>query len=330
MSHDNSTSLRRIYMEVCRGYSCARHEGQDVFIKHLGVFDQTEIDSLREEAFDRAAARGIKTEADKLKWLEDKKLWTKKDEAELTTQEAYVANLQKTRSKLALKSQVEQMDKQLSEARGKLADSANKRVRLLGLTAEHVADQKVQYEYIRLSFYIDRECRRPLFDSDDIGNLSDEQADSLLFDYIGTVTQFSPENLRAIVIAPFFTNYFYLCGDRLDTFFGGPISHLTIYQTNLLSYAQYFKSIMTQNDLPKEVMNNPDKIEEYVLRSRNMKTLVDKAGNNDRMAIIGATSDDLKAAGLEDGSAAVRADMRRGVKSGIEAAKTREVSHSGR
>ncbi len=222
------------------------------------------------------------------------------------------------------------MTKQMDDARTKVNEMANRRANLIGLTAEHVADQRVQYEYIRLSFYEDRALSRPMFTASDIANLTDQEAETLLFEYIEVMTRFSADNLRRIVIAPFFTNQFFLCSERLEAFFGRPMVDLTIYQTNLLSHGQYFRSILTQNDLPKEMLNNPDKIEEYVMRSRNMKAIVGKAGNHDRVAIIGATTDDLKAAGLEDGSDKVRADMRRDVKSGIQAAKTREVSQNAR
>ncbi len=324
----SDSALRRIYSEVCRGYSEATYLGRATYVKHLTIFDQTEIDAIREMAFDRAANRGIKTEAEKLKWLADKGLWVAKDEAELAGQRAYIDNLEKTRGKLAIKSQVDQMDKQLTEARAKLTKETDRRARLIGLTAEQIADQRAQYEYIRLSFHEDRALSLPMFTPDDVANLTDEEADALLFAYIGIITRFSPANLRQIVISPFFTNQFYLCGDRIETFFGRPMVDLTIFQTNLLHHGQRFRSILTNNDLPIELLNNPDKIEEYVMRSRNMRQVVDKAGNHDRVALIGATGADLKAAGLEDGSAKVRQDIGRQVRNGMEAARTREVSQN--
>ncbi len=326
----SDSALRRIYSEICRGYSETTYLGHAAYVKHLTVFDQTEIDTLREEAFDRAANRGIKTEAAKLKWLADKGLWLTKDESDLGMQRAYIENLEKTRSKAPVKSLADQMTNQIAEARTKVNELADKRARLIGLTAEQVADQRVQYEYIRLSFHRDRALSQPAFSADDITNLNDDETDALLFSYIDVITRFSPENLRHIVIAPFFTNQFYLCGDRIEAFFGRPVVQLSIYQSNLLSHGQYFRSILTNNDLPKEVLSSPDKIEEYVMRSRNMKAAVSKAGNHDRVAMIGATSEDLRGAGLEDGSDKVRADIRRGVRSGIEAAKTREVTQNPR
>lgn len=322
--------LRRLYADICRGYSVTSYDGAPVYLKHLSVFDQTEIDETHAIQFERAANRGIKTEAQKLKWLETKGLWRPKDEADLASQRSYVETLEKTKSKLGIKSQIDQLIKQIDEARTKLAAAANRRERYIGLTAEHIADKRTQYEYIRLTFYADSELRRPLFDEGAIGQLTDEQADLLLTTYILIITQFTSDAFRRIAISRFFTDQFYLCADRQEAFFGRPMVDLTLWQTALLSWGQRFYSIMTQNDLPKEVLSNPDKIEDYVNRSRNLKSLVSKSGPGDRVAIIGASADDFKAMGVEDGGDKVRADIRREVKSGIQAAQTREVAHKPR
>lgn len=322
---DSATQLRRLYADICRGYSLGSHKGVFVYIKHFTVFDYTEIDAAREEAFESVVKRGIKTEAQQLKWLETNGLWSKKDDQDLAVQNDYLDSLRKTKSKMPYKAQIDQINKQIVSAEIEVGKLTNKRAKLLGKTAEQVADQKVQYEYMRLAFFVDAEMRTALLTREDVAQLSNRDADNLLFSYIDSVNQFSPDSLRRISIAPFFTNSFYLCGDDVTRFYRRPIVDLTIYQTNLLSYGSYFKSLMTQTEIPKEMANNPDKVEEFVARSRNMKSLVNKAGDGDRVALIGASGDDFKALGVEDGSAVVRADINKGIKSGLEAAKTREV-----
>lgn len=326
----SDAALRRLYADICRGYSIVEYEGRAVYIKHLSVFDQTEIDETHALQLEKATKRGIKTEADKLKWLQTKGLWMPRDEADLAGQKAYVGNLEKTRSKLAIKTQVDQMTKQIEEARNKLNSSIVRREKFIGLTAEQIADKRTQYEYIRLTFYHDPELRCPVFSKSDVGQLTDEQADMLLVIYISTITKFTSDIFRRIVINRFFTDQFYLCAERIETFFGRPMVNLTLWQTVLLSWAQRFYHLMTQNELPPEVMNNPDKIEDYVARSRNLKNLVNKAGSGDRVGIVGATAEDFKAMGVEDGGDKVRADIARQSKSGIEAAQTREVTHKAR
>lgn len=301
--------------------------GRTCYVKHLTVFDQTEIDSIYEEAVETAKQRGIPTEAAKLADLEAKKAWTKKDDQDVSMQRAYVENLYKTRAKLLTQAQLKQTNGQIAEAENSLNKLLEKRANLIGKTADQIGDQRVQYEYIRASFFADVKLQGQLFSRADIRELTDEEAEQLLMIYVGSVSQMGPDTLRKIVIQPFFTNFFYLCGDDLTRFFQKPIYELSVYQANLLSYAQYFKRIMTENDIPKEFLNNPDKIEEYILRSRNQKAMADKmAANADRVAIIGATSEDFKMMGVEDGSKTVRADIQRGIKSGLDALKTREAT----
>lgn len=323
-----SIHLRRLYSDICRGYSVAELGNQVRYVKHFSVFDYTEVDEVRERAFEDVVRRGMRTEEQVKKWLADQGLWGVKEDRELAIQEDYLESLRKTRSKAHLISQVKQMDVQINEAELKVAELANKHARLMDKTAEQAADQKVQYEYMRLGFFTDAGLTTPLLTREAIDELSDGETESLLFAYIDVINRFSSDTLRKIAVAPFFANYFYLCGDDPTRFFGKPVSHLTLNQVNLLSWGSNFKSLMTQNEIPKEMQGNPDKIEEFIARSRNMKSLVNKAGEGDRVALIGATKEDFKALGVEDSTNLVRDDAKRGVKSGLEAAKTREVTYT--
>ena len=323
-----SPHLRRIYADICRGYSLGSYQDRPVYIKHFTVFDYTEIDSVREEAFEAVVKRGIKTEAQQLQWMESNGLWTKKDDQDLAVQTDYLESLRKTRSKMPYKAQIAQINKQIGEAEIGVGKLTNRRAKLLGKTAEQVADQKVQYEYMRLAFFDDPELKTPTLTCESVTQLNGQEADTLLFSYIDSINQFSADHLRHIAIAPFFTNSFYLCGDDVTRFLMVPVVNLTIYQTNLFSYGTYFKSLMSQTEVPKDMANNPDKIEEFIARSRNMKSLVDKAGPGDRVALVGGTGEDFKALGVEDSSAMVRADVSKGFKSGLEASKTREITYT--
>lgn len=315
--------LRQAYMEICRGYSSATWMKAPIFIKHLNVFDQTKIDQFRAEALRAALARGIKPENDILAYLEKKGLWTVKEAKELVQEEAYLENLRKTRSKIAFKIQADQLDKQIGEAERKIYQLAAKRSKLIGKTAERVADDKTQYEYVRLSFFKDVALTDPLFTLEDIGQLSDAESQAAMILYVDSINRFSQDVIKNISIQPFFTNYFYLCGEDLFNFFRRPIYELTMYQVNLLSYAQYYKAIMSQNDIPKDIAGNPDKIEDFVNRSRNAKNIVAKAGNQQggRVGLVGATKEDFDAIGVKDSTDTMREVAQKQYKSGREGAQ---------
>ncbi len=120
---------------------------------------------------------------------------------------------------------------------------------------------------------------------------------------------------------PFFTNFFFLCGDDINAFFGKAVVNLSIYQANLLSWAIHFKSLL-QNDIPKEFLSNPDKIEDFIMRSRNLRNAADKMqAGAQNIAIFGAETSDFKAMGVEDSSAQIAKDIEANVKSGLQEKK---------
>lgn len=323
MESSPSASLRAIYAEICRGYSEANWNNSVIFIKHLSVFEQTDIDNCYERELKRAIERGIPTESDKLKFLEKRKIWTKKDEAELFREKDYLENLRKTRAKAALKLQANQIDSQIKESQQKINKIVSKRNHLIDITAEKVAELKSQFEYIRLSFFTDRQLTIPLFNHNDINKLDDDDSNKLLELYIDCIERFKHDIVRKIAIKDFFTGSFYLCGDNIPAFFQKPMVSLTNYQVNLLNYGQYFKSIITQNDIPVEMLDDPEKLEDFVNRSKNVKNIVDKSSvsKGGRVGIVGATAEDFAALGVKDGTDEMRDVAQKQYKTGRDAAK---------
>lgn len=320
MSPAELVALRRAYGEICRGYSETKYGGNVVYVAHLTSFDQTEIDILQEEAANTAIKRGIPTEADRLKWLDKKGIWTIKDERSLDTQKRYVDNLRTTKSKLFIKADIERMDKQLKEETLKWENMFYRRAKGIGLTAEQVAERRVQMEYIKLSFCRDRDLNLPLFTDKEMKELDEEDSESLLFTYIEVSGRLNINAIRRIALQPFFTNQFYL-SENLYDFFGIPLVDLTIYQSNLLSYGQYYRNILTHHKVPKEFLEDPDKVEEYVNRSSNAKKVMSKVGaEGGRTGIVGGSAEDMQMMGVEDGTKTMQDIASKGYKDARSAA----------
>ena len=318
----NLTHLRRVYAEVCRGYYQTEWNGKPLYVRHLTTFDQTEIDGLEADALERTIKRGILTEESKVKWLESKGMWTADEENELARERSYMDNLLKTRAKAGLEWQVKQVDKQLDEARMKISRLANKRAGAIGLTAERVADQAVQFEYVRLSFFTDPQMALPLFSRADMDNQQEDESEGLLGLYIEALGRYSQDTIKQISLSPFFTNHFYLCGDDVSTFFGKPIADLTLYQVNLLSYGHYYRSIFSQHKIPKDIADKPDEIESYITQSQNARDMLSRAGGEGgRVGIVGATKKDFKNMGVEDGTSTMRTAASKGFTNAMDAAK---------
>jgi len=316
------TQLRRVYAEICRGYSEATYFDNEVYVAHFTTFDYTEIEAWQEEAQDRAVQRGIKTEAERLKWLNDKGIWTAKDETALSNHRMYVENLRKTRAKCAFKAQIDAIEAQLKEGETDLDKILDKRRRMIGITAEIAAEQQVQFQYVRYAFYRDRDLEYPLFSDIEMNKLDDEESDTLLSIYVGVVSRFSLDTIKRIAVQPFFANQFYLCADDIRAFFGLPIVDLTIYQANLLTWGQYYRNIFMHEKVPTEIATDPTKIDEFITRSANVKQVMAKTKQNETfVGVVGASSEDFKAMGAEDGTAHMNQMAAKQFRDGKDAAK---------
>lgn len=320
-------NLRRVYADICRGYSTATWRGEPIYIKHLTHYDQVDIDVYYEGALRAAKGRGFKTRAERLKWLSDKGLWARRDDSDLDMQRAYVDNLDKTRSKLYIQSQIKGITQTLNEAREKLFKDIRRRDDLIGLTCEQVAEQRVQFHYVYLSCFRDRALTQPVFTLDDLAQIDDDESDELITFYVAAIRCLDIEAIRRASLAPYFTNHFYLCGEHLHTFFGKPVCDLTSHQVNLLSYGMYYKNILSANKVPDEIKNNPDKLEEYVNKSAAFKAAIAKTGGEGgRIGIVGATPDDFKALGVEDSTKTMQEAAERGYTNAMDAAKDMGVT----
>lgn len=317
------TALRRIYGEICRGYSETTWRGNPVYVAHLTTFGQTDIDAAQELAYEEAVARGVKTEKERLHWLEVNKIWTAKDETSLTHERVYVENLEKTYSKLTMKVQRDTVMKQLVEGRDKLSHLITRRYCAIGVTAERVAEQKVQYEYIRLSFYSDPDLENRIFANHDLRALSDEDSDDLLISYVDISDRFTHDNIRRIAVQHFFSNQFSLCGKAVHTFFDIPIVDLTIYQTNLLLWGRHYQSVFENHKVPPDIAGDPAKIDDYMNRSANAKAMMAKANAQEggRVGIVGASAEDFQVLGTEDGTSKMQGFAKKGYTDARDAAR---------
>lgn len=285
-------NLKKVYSDICRGYSIGIWERKSIYIKHLTHHDQVEIDEFYDQALAAAIGRHIRTEKEQIKWLADKKLWTIKDDIQIKQHQGYIDNLIKTKNTLFIKAQIEPIQKSLEDAIVKQKVDLRRKDELLGLTAEKVAEQKMQFEYLRLAFYKDSGLSEKLFSVKDISRLSDEDANSVLSLYIDSISSMDNQSLRKISVSNYFTAPFYLGGDRADVFFGKSLCELSFIQVNLLTYGIYFKNILQAHQVPEEHRENPDRIEEFVTRKASADKALNKAGSG-RVGIVGATQEDF-------------------------------------
>lgn len=294
-----TSNLRRLFADICRGYSTARWRDEAIYIKHLSHFEQVDLDGEYQRYFDAAKVRKIPTTEEKLAWLTAQGIWAKKDDADIRMQKDYLDGLRKTKEQLFNKAQLKDLDRQINEVSAKLYEVTHRREVLIDLTCERYAERRMQDYYIYLSFHRDAKLTMPLFARPEFNDLQDEDLDELNGLYYTFLLSFDQLQLRRLAVAPFFMSYFYLSSNA-ETFFGRPISQLTYYQLNLLSYAIHYKQLYQNNDIPDSTKGDPDKIDESLSKGKAIKAAAAKAaGKGGRQALVGISKEDLEAAGVK-------------------------------
>ena len=165
MSSTQKTAVnyRYIFKDIVSGFSEVDYDKQIFFVKHLSALDQVDLEVLEEKFYDKAKKRGLPTEEDMLERLDEEEMWLGKDEAEITKQQKYIAQLENTRKQFYLKSDMEANLVQMKEARLKLMELEAAKEGLLGQTCEKYSKNRVSDHYILKSFYKNSELTQEAF-----------------------------------------------------------------------------------------------------------------------------------------------------------------------
>lgn len=296
-----SSVLRKAFVDICNGYSSALYDGREIFVKHLNHRDHLNVEEKQAEYEADAKKSGLPTEAQKLESLKKNGMWSESKELNIERQKSAVARFEDAKKKAILPSVVKQYDGQIAIETRKLNKLLDERESIIGLTVEKHAQKLTNDYYIIENLYLDKELSKKFLSADNFDYLLDSDVSKIVEAYNLAILPCSEANIKKLSIQDFFQSYFFLCSDNLHSFYGKPIVDLTFYQIKLGNYAKYFKGIFENHDmskLPKDVKEDPDKIEQYILTSKESNKAIEQS-KGDNTSLVGATQEDLKALGLD-------------------------------
>ena len=115
MSILKQSILKRILRDVARGFSVSYYQEKRIYVKHLGIIDQVDIDDYREEHYERAKKRGVPTQQEALEILFENGDWTKEEEEEIETKTKFIDQLIENKSGMYLQRQLDYQDELIEE-----------------------------------------------------------------------------------------------------------------------------------------------------------------------------------------------------------------------
>lgn len=293
--------LKRILRDVTRGHSIASYKGERIYVKHLGLIDQVDIDDYRDEHYAKAEERGIPTEKEVLSFLIENKEWSQKQEDEAREKEKYIDRLIENKSGMYLQSQLDSQDELIQHERKELNEKIAIRKSLLGNTCEEYADKRCIDLYVIKSFFKDENFKKRVFTQESFDDLTHRELSGVTNIYDKIFGTFTEENFQKLVIEDFYSTYLHACEKPMD-FFGIPTLELTHYQLRLYSYTTLFKGIFTSGEeVPFKIRKDPQKLIDWARNPKGReaaKEVMSKATEGGA-GIFGATKDDLESLGVE-------------------------------
>lgn len=302
---ESSVLLKRVFSDVIQGYNTAVYNNSTIYIRHLSVRDQAEIDSRYFDFFRSGQTRGLKTEESQLLLLKEQNLWTEADETEISNIEAFLRGLRDTKKTIYLEEQMRDIGKQITENEERLKKKSAERRDLLGLTAEEYAVKRINEFYIYKSLFKQLDFKQPIYTEEEYGELDSEELYVLIDLYNDTLVNVNINALKKIALSHFFQDLFALCNDDLFQFFAKPVVDLTILQSQLLSYGRYFKNVLAQEQqIPPELLTEPDKLIDWMTGRKNAEKIISASSSTTSaegggMSLVGATAKDYEALGIK-------------------------------
>lgn len=305
MEKYSQSQLVSAYSDIINGYTISfigeKKKRKKIYIKHFDYKDIHFLELERKIKEDRLITKHIKSEKEVKEELNKQKKWGAKDEDELELTRDFIDRLQKTKVRIKIDSQRDEIQAQINEN----AEKYNKKKReldvlLSGRTREYFLDKMVNDYYVFLSFYWDDKFENRIMNDEVRENLDDEEFGGYVQIYNNTVGLLDTALIKHIAIKDFFLNPFSLAKTSYE-FLGKPTAHFTILQTRLCSWGNNFKHILSTLDgtEPENVKENPDELIEWFEIQSNLKKEQVRGGGSTRdnngtvTRHVGAKSKDL-------------------------------------
>lgn len=294
-----NVNLRHIFKDIVYGWSLTKHQGTYAYLKHLSVFDQVNIEEVRQKYYDAARARNLPTQAEALKRLSEEGVWTSEDEAKIKEQENFLEAAEKTKKQYYLKAEIEKANEDIENAQKKIVDLQGQKDSLLGQTCEKYASSRLSDHYILESLFRDEELLKPFYTQDAVDDMSREEMRDVVTNYNTVYSAFTDENIQKVILQEFYQPYIPFCED-VKNMFSKPLFELSVNQVKLVIFSRMFKNIFENYpNIPEKIKKDPVKIIDYVNAQDKAKETLKNFDKDGASTIVGAKKDDYEYLGIQ-------------------------------
>lgn len=306
---DKNAEYGRIYSQICRGFSEEKINKSYIYFKHPSIAEHFSVYTNYDIFISDGQKKGLQSEKEKIEIAIKGGWWASEKESTISLLKKTIQNLYKTRDKLFLSSQKEQIDKQIKQNQAILITYTKERREIVGYTLEDYANSKLTEDLLFFFSYKNIEFSEKLFNNrEEYYDLKEEDLDKIKNAFETYSNIFNTDNIKRIAASGFFQNLVYLSEDAYS-FWGKSTVNCTKYQIDLILYGKMYRNIIknhAENGKPilDEIVNDPDKFVQWVDNQSNIpgiKSKNRKSGNGDNSvhSFVGATKEDLNQLGVK-------------------------------
>lgn len=299
LSDKNKIQLRKSLGEIIAGFSLYTLDGNTVYLKHRSLIDDLETDFLYQKYFDKSVNDGFFTDEQHLEFLIKNGLWTNHKEKQIDKSQKTISELYENKRKVYRFDDIKLYQDQIEEEEKLLISLINERAGLCVDTAESSAQRLTDLHLLQKSIFKDPELKNLLYSEKEFDDLTIESTDKIFSLFKFFQNDFDEKNLKALSIQPFFTNLFYL-SESIKDFFGVAISKLTHFQSKLITWGQYYQSIISNNTIPSDIRDDADKIEDWFFGKQSVEKLIQKQEEKGGNLSLNISKEEMKYYNLQN------------------------------
>jgi hypothetical protein len=294
-----NVNFRHIFRDVVFGWSQIIHDERAAYLKHLSVFDQVDIEDVRDSFYEKAKKRGLPSEEEALERLHEEELWTSQDEAKIIEQKNYLKNVETSKKQLFLKKEIDRANEDIQEAQKKLVELQSEKAGLLGQTCEKYAESRVSDHYVIRSLYKDSKLKETYYSEDEVDEMSRSEMSSIVKLYNESYSSFDDNKIQQVTLQDFYQPYLPFC-ENVSNMFTKPLFELSLNQVKLIIYSRMFKNIFENYPkIPERIKKDPEKIIDYVNAQEKAKDNLQNMDKEGASTIMGANKEDYDYLGIE-------------------------------
>ena len=294
-----NANLRHIFKDIVHGWSLIKHKGGYAYLKHLSIFDQVNIEEVRQQYYYTAKERKLPTQSESLKRLKEEGIWTQDDEAKITEQKNFLDSAEKTKKQYYLKAEIEKANEDIENAQKKILELEAQKDALLGQTCEKYANSRLSDHYILASLFKEEQLVEPFYNQEEVDDMSRKEMQDVVTKYNTVYSVFTDENIQKVILQDYYQPYMPFC-ESVSNFFSKPLFELSVNQVKLIIFTRMYKNIFENySNIPEKIKKDPAKIIDYVNAQDKAKETLKNFDKDGASTIVGAKKDDYEYLGIQ-------------------------------